>query len=78
MVRRKRKIARFPKKQLPKIFSCPKCGVTAVRVVMEKEKQVAKVKCGKCDLNAEYPTSPVDKAIDIYCKFTDEFNLGAL
>jgi transcription elongation factor Elf1 len=78
MVRRKRKIVRFPRKQIPKIFSCPKCGVTAVRVVIVKEKQMATVNCGKCNLNAEFPTAPVDQAIDIYCKFTDKFNVGEL
>ena len=80
MVRRKRKIVRFPKKQIPKIFSCPKCGVTAVRVVIVKDKHIATVNCGndKCKLTAEFPMGPVDQEIDIYCKFTDKFNVGEL
>ncbi|MHA2313727.1 MAG: hypothetical protein ACXACF_00335 [Candidatus Hermodarchaeia archaeon] len=78
MVRRKRKIVRFPRKQIPKIFSCPKCGVTAVNVVLEKEKQTATVTCGKCNLRAELQTGPADQAIDVYCKFTDKFNVGEL
>ena len=69
---------RFPRKQIPKIFTCPKCGVTAVRVVIVKKKHIATVNCGKCNLNAEFPTAPVDQAIDIYCKFTDKFNAGEL
>jgi transcription elongation factor Elf1 len=78
MVRRKRSTVRFPRKQIPKIFSCPKCGLTAVRVVMEKKKNTATVICGKCHLTDEFPLAPVNQAIDIYCKFTDKFNVGEL
>jgi transcription elongation factor Elf1 len=78
MVRRKRNIVRSLRKQIPKIFSCPKCGVIAVNVVMVKKKHIATVNCGKCNLKAEFPTAPVDQAIDIYCKFTDKFNVGEL
>jgi len=78
MVRRKRKTVRFPRKKIPQIFSCPKCGVTAVRVVLVKKKNIATVNCGKCNLSAEFPTAPVEEAIDIYCKFTDKFNVGEL
>jgi len=78
MVRRKKSIVRFPRKQIPKIFSCPKCGVIAVNVIILKKKHIARVKCGNCNLKAEFPTAPVDEAIDIYCKFTDKFNVGDL
>ena len=73
MVRRKRQIVRFPRKQIPKIFACPKCGVIAVSVVIKKENQMATVTCGKCTLRAEIQMGPADQAIDIYCKFTDRF-----
>lgn len=45
---------------------------------MVKKKHIATVNCGKCNLKAEFPTAPVDQAIDIYCKFTDKFNVGEL
>jgi transcription elongation factor Elf1 len=45
---------------------------------MEKKKNTATVICGKCKLTDEFPLAPVDQAIDIYCKFTDKFNVGEL
>ena len=78
MVRRKKNVMRFPRKQIPKIFSCPKCGITAVSVVLVKKKHIATVTCGKCHLTAEFHTAPIEEAIDIYCKFTDKFNVGEL
>ena len=76
--RRRRKIVRIPRKRLPNIFSCPKCGTNTIRIVMMKNKQIATVKCGNCDLQAKFPTVHSDQSIDIYCKFTDKFNAGEL
>jgi transcription elongation factor Elf1 len=78
MGRRKRKIIRGPRKRLPKVFSCPKCGINAIRVVMMKGNQTATVKCGNCGLQAEFSTVHAEQPIDIYCKFTDKFNSGEL
>ena len=76
--RRKRKIVRIPRRRLPNIFPCPKCGINAIGVVMMKGKQIATVKCGNCGLQAELSTVHADQPIDIYCKFTDKFNAGEL
>jgi len=78
IVRRKRKIVRIPKKRLPDIFSCSKCGINTVRVVMNKVKQIAIVKCGNCGLQAEFSTIYADQPIDIYCKFIDKFTVREL
>ena len=77
MGRRKRKVIRLPKKKLPKIFLCPKCGEEAVNVVIRKAVSTLVI-CGKCGLKAEIPVSPQDQAVDLYCKFTDRFYSGEL
>lgn len=72
MGRRRRKVVRFPKKKLPKVFLCPKCGVNAVHV-MVKDEVNSLVKCGNCGFEVEVPVSPTDEPVDLYCKFTDKF-----
>ena len=72
MGRRRRKIVRAPRKQLPKIFLCTRCGVNAVYVA-SKDRRHALVTCGNCGFEVEVPISPVDRPVDLYCKFTDSF-----
>ena len=72
MGRRKRKVVRLPRKKLPKIFMCPKCGINAVHVASTDVGQ-ALVKCGNCGLAVEVPISPTDQPVDLYCKFSDKF-----
>jgi transcription elongation factor Elf1 len=45
---------------------------------MIKGKQIATIKCWNCGLEAKYSTLRVNQPIDIYCKFTDQFNVGEL
>ena len=72
MGRRRRRIVSPLRKQLPKIFLCPRCGVNAVYVASKDETQ-ALVTCGNCGFENEVPISPTDKPVDLYCKFTDIF-----
>ncbi len=78
MGRRRKRVVRLPKKSLPKVFLCPKCGDNAVRVSMGGKDLSATVACGKCGLKAEIQLAPKDQAIDAYCKFTDKFYSKAL
>ncbi len=73
MGRRRKRVIRLPRKSLPRVFLCPKCGENAVRVNMGGKDMPATVACGRCGLKAEIQLSPQDQAIDIYCKFTDRF-----
>ena len=72
MGRRKRKVVRLPRKKLPKIFMCPKCGINAVHVASTDAGQ-ALVKCGNCGFEVKVPISPTDQPVDLYCKFSDKF-----
>ena len=80
MGRRRKRVVKVPRKVLPRVYSCPKCGEASIRVVISRDASSAKVSCGneKCGLLAEVPVSKVEQSVDAYCRFADLFHSGKL
>ena len=73
MGRRRRKVVHIPKKRLPRLFSCPKCGKETVRVEIYRDQKRAIVACGGCGVKEEFTIKLAQGEIDVYCMFTDKF-----
>jgi len=73
MGRRRRKVVRVPKKRLPTVYLCPRCGNQSINVEVFEGGTRARVQCGTCGLTEELDTKPAFGPIDIYCQFTDNF-----
>lgn len=65
------------KRSLPKVFSCPNCGVTSVKVHMNAP-NLAVISCGNCRLKLDYKFSGRKEVIDIYNEFVDQFMAGKI
>lgn len=79
MGRRRRKVLRTSKRSLPKVFSCPKCGVVAVRITSQEDETshdfITVVACGNsnCRLRREFRFATEKPDIDVYNTFVDDF-----
>jgi len=71
--RRGRRIRPRPRRRLPEIFQCPKCGEETVSVSVNKEIGTVKVMCSKCGLSYEFEQNPYLHPVDYYSKFVDKF-----
>jgi len=78
MGRKRRTVVRRIKKKLPEIFLCPTCGEEAINIVLNKDENLAEVKCSKCQIKSEFYVSASDQIVDIYCKFTDKVYSGSI
>jgi transcription elongation factor Elf1 len=71
--RKRRKVIKITKRRLPKVFSCPQCGMASIRVDIKPE-EVSKIACGSCGLTWEkVGVSKKKEAIDLYNEFIDQF-----
>lgn len=73
MGRKRRKELKVTHKRLPSIFNCPNCGMNSVSVEIESQTRKATVKCGSCGRSGEYKLKLLQKKIDAYNMFVDQF-----
>lgn len=71
MGRRKRRVVHVVKKTLPKVFTCPNCGMVSVR--LQPKETTTIISCGSCGTSQEIPNAGKEP-IDIYNEFVDRFN----
>lgn len=81
--RKKRRVIKIIKKSLPKVFLCPNCGMSSIRIKLQLDDFI--VTCGSCDL------TPSDRwlldkklnlkkkePVDIFNEFVDDYMSGGL
>ncbi len=69
----KRRIRLRPRKRLPTVFQCPRCGVTAVSVEIRKKDGEVSVRCGSCGLGYVFEYEDILQPVDYYSKFVDKY-----
>ncbi|MGQ9718540.1 MAG: hypothetical protein ACUVWK_01620 [Nitrososphaerales archaeon] len=77
MGRRRRRVIKTMKRTLPKVYTCPQCGMASIKV-STKEENFTKIVCGNCGLRYDYPLGVKKHPIDIYNEFVDKFMSGRL
>lgn len=66
-----------PKRTLPKVFQCPKCGAVSVSVTVDKRGDVVHVVCASCGLSADFEYREHFHPVDYYAKFLDAYEAQA-
>ena len=72
MGRRRRRVVRVPRRNLPKSFSCPRCGKKAITVEIQRAEGKAIVSCGSCEVKEHFTIKPAHGPVDVYCMFSDK------
>lgn len=79
MGRRRRRVLKVVKKTLPKVFACPRCGMTTVRITSRQDEAsqdvIYFIACGNpsCLLRREMRYTTKKAEIDVYNTFVDDF-----
>lgn len=79
MARRRRRVYKPVKKTIPKIFGCPRCGSTSIKITksqLDTGQYSYKIVCGnsKCNITDDITESREREIIDVYNLFVDRFN----
>ncbi len=79
MGRRKsrRKIRARPRRTLPKVFQCPRCGAVSVSVAVDRNGGQVHVSCASCGLTADFEYREYLHPVDYYAKFLDAYEAQA-
>ena len=70
--KQRRPVRTKPLPSIPKIFDCPQCEATAIRIKLESD--LATVECGSCHLKKVVTEiKAIEEPIDIYGNFVDMY-----
>jgi len=69
----KRRIRPRPRRRLPTVFQCPRCGTVSVSVSVDKSNEVVHVRCMTCGLSADFEYREFYQPVDYYAKFLDSY-----
>ncbi len=69
--KRRKKVVLRPKRRIPKVFMCPKCGKRTVSIKSQDDTVV--VVCGNCGLKYSFQIKEGLDKVDYYGKFVDEY-----
>ena len=78
--RRRQKVVHRPRKRIPKVFNCPKCGKESITIEMQKPSTLegrgtASITCGNSDCGLQYrvQTTFISDPVDAYGDFIDHY-----
>jgi len=71
--RRRKKIIKPYKPKIPKVFTCPVCGSTALNIIIDKKSKEAKAICVACGLEWKTHVKEHEEKIDVYHRLFDEY-----
>lgn len=70
--RRRRQINKKNIKRIPDVFNCPNCGMTAIKIEIDRSTGISHVRCGQCDVGTVInEVNSLTEAVDVYGSFTD-------
>lgn len=81
MGRKPRKRLKFPKKRLPLVTECPKCGKVSLRGVLDdysEDKNLFRCRCPHCSLEDKFPLRKGWQKIDGLARLIDRFYEGRM
>ena len=73
----KRRIRVRPRRTLPKVFQCPRCGSVSVGVSVDRSRGVVHVACSTCGLAADFEYREYLQPVDYYARFLDAYEGAA-
>jgi transcription elongation factor Elf1 len=73
----KRRIRVRPRRTLPKVFQCPRCGAVSVSVTVDKGEGLVHVVCASCGLAEDFEYREYLHPVDYYAKFLDAYEAQA-
>ncbi len=80
MGRRKRqKVQKRYVRKLPTVFNCPHCGETSIKIEIDKNKNIAHLRCGHCGIEfVDDKVTDLTEPVDVYAHFIDAYHNGEI